>query len=397
MKKYILFVIDGAADHSYQVLGDQTPIEAAASPALNRLSERGRTGLVQCIPSGEMAGTETAFLTLFGGNCKGVGRGEIEALGFGLQKNEYESVLRANLCNVEGYMLKSHCSGELSSAEGAELIQALQQDPQTQAYMDSQGIRLVACEGFRHLCFVRSEVPRTMPPHQILGEPYYMHLPESWANWLVRCAQVLADHPVNARRRDKGSMEANFLWPWGEGSAPSLPNFTKTYKISGACAAGAPIVKGIASLAGLKAPDIPGATGDVDTNWIAKVRMGRKLLETHDFLLLHLEAPDEYSHRGQLHKKVEAIRIAGCMIDQLCSSLDGQSYRIAILPDHYTYSDTGKHGEKPTPYLIFDSCNQTKSEYNFSERQCTNSVVIPGNYFLNELIWGKTHKSGGRA
>ena len=52
---------------------------------------------------------------------------------------------------------------------------------------------------------------------------------------------------------------------------------------------------------------MPGATGFLDTDYAAKARYGLKSLERHDFLLLHIEAPDEAGHMGRADLKDEAI------------------------------------------------------------------------------------------
>ena len=67
------------------------------------------------------------------------------------------------------------------------------------------------------------------------------------------------------------------------------------------------LIKGIGALAGFDAPHVEGATGYLDTDYGAKAREALELLERHDIVYVHIEAPDEASHREHLKEKIRAI------------------------------------------------------------------------------------------
>ncbi|MFL2685875.1 MAG: hypothetical protein ACJ0NN_00050 [Thermodesulfobacteriota bacterium] len=67
------------------------------------------------------------------------------------------------------------------------------------------------------------------------------------------------------------------------------------------------MVKGIGSCASMDIINVEGATGYLDTNYLGKVQSGLKELESKDFLMLHIEAPDETGHEGDYVKKIQAI------------------------------------------------------------------------------------------
>ena len=120
--------------------------------------------------------------------------------------------------------------------------------------------------------------------------------------------RLLSDHPVNQQRIDsEGKPPANMIWLWGQGTAPTMPTFTERFGIEGSVISAVDLVKGLGKYAGLKIVDVPGATGWLDTDYAAKARYALTELKNRDFVYVHVEAPDEASHSGDLAAKVEAI------------------------------------------------------------------------------------------
>ena len=52
---------------------------------------------------------------------------------------------------------------------------------------------------------------------------------------------------------------------------------------------------------------VPGATGYLDTNYKGKADYAIKALKDNDIVFVHVEAPDEAGHEGDLKKKIRAI------------------------------------------------------------------------------------------
>ena len=63
------------------------------------------------------------------------------------------------------------------------------------------------------------------------------------------------------------------------------------------------LLKGIGTYAGLEVIDVPGATGNIDTNYEGKVKAALDALKQLDFVYLHIEAPDEAGHEGILSRR----------------------------------------------------------------------------------------------
>jgi len=64
--KYVVLLGDGMGDYPLPELGNRTPLEAASTPAMDYLAERGSLGLVQTIPKGMPKGSDVANLSIMG-------------------------------------------------------------------------------------------------------------------------------------------------------------------------------------------------------------------------------------------------------------------------------------------------------------------------------------------
>lgn len=381
--KYICFMIDGAADSQLKELDGKTPLESAKTPVLDHMCAHGELGLVKCIPDGAVAGTETALIEVFGSSAAKPGRAYLEAPGFDITIANDEQALRANIITVsdDGKIL-SHCSGDLSSEEAFELLDSLRNDPELSAEMKSMGLRLMNGEAFRHVWAIKTsaELPKCYPPHEHIGEAYEDIMPDGWADIMLKTHSVLSKHSINRKRREAGKFEANMIWPWGEGERVVLPSFFDRTGLKGACIAGAAVVKGAGRLSGMKVVDDPSFTADFETNWRGKAEACLKELNGCDAVFLHLESPDESAHSGNIDEKCLSIEIADEMIGIIMDGLkDKDSARFMMFADHYTYSDTRKHGSKPTPYLLYDSSAELPAKkQRFTEADAKDKATING-------------------
>jgi len=200
---------------------------------------------------------------------------------------------------------------------------------------------------------------RTTPPHDVMGQPVADHLPAGDAEDLLRgmmwdSYDILRNHPINRRREDEGKNPANMIWLWGQGYAPKLDGFQLTHGVTGAAISAVDLIRGIARIAGLRAPQVPGATGRIDTNWAGKAAAAIGALAEVDFVLVHLEAPDECGHQGDLEGKIRAIELTDREIigPVWAAAREYDSARILVLPDHYTPLAIRTHVGKPVPFTI---------------------------------------------
>jgi 2,3-bisphosphoglycerate-independent phosphoglycerate mutase len=158
-------------------------------------------------------------------------------------------------------------------------------------------------------------------------------------------------------RREHPGIKANSIWLWGQGKAPKLPSFQKKYGLNGGVISAVDLLKGIGVYAGLVPIDVPGVTGYLDTNYAGKVEYALSSLEKMDIVYLHVEAPDEASHSGQLELKMRAIedfdhRVVAPILEGL-KRFD--HFRVLLITDHFTPVSVRTHTREPVPFVIYDN------------------------------------------
>jgi len=371
--KYAVVLCDGMADYPIEALGGKTPMSAAQKPVMDLLASNGEIGLVKTVPDGMSPGSDVANLSVMGYDPKKYysGRSPLEAVSMGIALEDTDVTLRCNLVTLseeESYRDKTmvdYCAGDISSEEAKELIEFLQAEMGNERYAFFPGV------SYRH-CLVwkngTTDVQFT-PPHDISGKQITGHLPvgeptEPLYDIMKRSYELLKDHPVNQKRIAAGKNPASSIWLWGQGTKPLLDRFEDLYHMRGAVISAVDLLKGIAISAGMETCTVPGATGYIDTNYDGKVGAALKALQTDsDFVYIHIEAPDECGHRGEMENKVHSLEL----IDQKilrplmagCDLLG--DYSIMVLPDHPTPLSTKTHASDPVPYLIFRKSGVKKS------------------------------------
>lgn len=395
--KTVLLIGDGASDRPLPELNGKTPLETAVKPHLDNLCTAGCLGQATMLPAGVPVGTDTVLLSLLGQDASQLpGRAHVEAAGMGIVLSRNDYAWRLNLVSIssEGYML-SHSGGGISADDGRQLILDLLQHPSLYRLLKEAGFRLQAGSGFRHLLVHKEDLGiATTPPHDILGQQVDQYLPTGDGGQLTelmnRANLFLEQHPINCQRVKAGRLPANGIWPWGGGQGAALIPFSRLYGRKGCCIAAVPVVKGIAALVGLFTPDIAGATGNLNTDWLAKVTAAIDALKSgYDFALVHLEAPDECAHRGDFQGKIKAIEILDSMAQALHMGLEtlGEHYRLLVMSDHATPVSIRSHSADSIPFFIYDSQIKTGCGLPFDERTAASTCCqIPGDKLLSLLI-----------
>ncbi|MDY6971950.1 MAG: cofactor-independent phosphoglycerate mutase [Thermodesulfobacteriota bacterium] len=356
--KYVLLVGDGAADYPLPELGGKTPLEASHTPNMDRIAACG-IGLVKTIPEGMEPGSDVANLSLLGydPHVYHTGRAPLEAASMCVRLKPSEVAFRMNLVTLDWksdkeIMMLSHSSGDISTKEAKKIVEGVRRE------LRIPGIDIYPGVAYRHL-MVWDEGPersKTIPPHDVLDQniaSYLNHAGEDPIPGLIQLSwKYLADHPVNLERRRNGLKEANSIWLWGQGRAPNFPLFKNKYGLEGGVISAVDLLKGMGVYAGFELIHVEGATGYLDTNYLGKAQGALRGLEHLDFLFVHVEAPDEASHNGDIEEKIQAIeafdeRVVGQIISGLSRFED---YRIMVASDHYTPICLKTHSGEPAPF-----------------------------------------------
>lgn len=400
--KYVVVLGDGMADWKIPQLGDKTCLEYARTENLDKLAPHAEVGLCKTVPDGLKPGSDVANMSVLGFNPKEyyTGRSPLEAVSMGIHLSETDVTLRCNLVTLsnepmyEDKTMVDYSAGEISTEEAAELISYLKK------HLDGDGYTLYAGVSYRH-CLV-AENGKTghdlTPPHDISDKKITDHLPKGekadvYLSMMKKSYELLKDHPVNQKRIAAGKNPANSIWLWGEGTKPGLSEFERKTGLKGGVISAVDLVKGIGMLAGMEIIDVPGITGNYDTNFIGKANAAAdKLLGGLDFVYIHMEAPDECGHHGDYEHKVYAIeQIDEKVVKTLRERFEqaGEDYAMLVCPDHPTPCKCKTHVSEPVPYLIYSNKKDLGNgacRYTEAQAAETGEYVADGYKLVDKLI-----------
>lgn len=360
--KYIVLLGDGMSDKRLDELGGKTPLQAANTPNMDYMAKRGRLGLARTVPEGYQPGSDVANLSVFGYDPRTcyTGRSPLEAASIGVELAPEDVAFRVNLVNLNPHgskiYMQDYSAGHITDADGRELLAALQKELGTTEIQFYPGV------GYRHLMVWRGgeEGMTVTPPHDITGQAIIDYLPQGEGAdrliYLMNASQMLFyNHPQYKRRVAAGELPANSVWFWGQGKAPRMESYRDRFGLTGAVISAVDLIRGIGVYAGLEIVKVEGATGYVNTNYSGKAEAALKALERVDYVYLHVEAPDEASHSGNLADKILAIEnfdrlVVGPVMEGIARLGD---YRILCMPDHPTPVKLMTHTAAPVPFIIY--------------------------------------------
>lgn len=409
--KYLIVVPDGSADDPIASLGGRTPLEAANLEYINHLAARGEIGSCRTVPDGISPGSDAANLAVMGYDPAKylTGRSPLEAGSIGIEMGDDDISFRVNLITIdpagaaeyEDFIVRDHSSGDITQEEALQLAEAV-----AEAF-NEEGLTIYPGTGYRLCMIVKTSHPnghtayKCTPPHDILDRAAGEYLPggegvAKFVEMMRKSYEILKDHPVNKARAAKGLNQANSLWIWGQGTRPNLPDFEQKYGVKGIVISAVDLIKGIGKFAGMEVPAVEGATGNLHTDFEAKVEAAKDAYENgKDLVYMHIECTDECSHLGELDNKIKGAeyidkRVVKPLYDYLRNS--GEDFKILIIPDHRTPLRIRTHSSDPVPFVIYDSRMETEpdetKQFNEKAAMAANNHYEDG-YKLADHFFGK--------
>jgi 2,3-bisphosphoglycerate-independent phosphoglycerate mutase len=394
--KYIILVGDGMADYPLEELGGKTPLQVAKKPNMDWIAAHGRSGLLRTIPKGMDTGSDIAIMSILGYDPSKYhrGRGPLEAAGMDVDLGEGDVAFRCNLITEENGLIADYSADHITTDESRGLIDAMRK---SYGHLGEFYVGV----SYRHLFVMRnapegSEKLKTMPAHDIVGKKVsdYLIKPENnkvakiLNDMMLKSKEVLSDHPINVARVKKGKKPANMIWLWGQGKKPNVKTLSEKYGINGAIVSAVNVIKGLGVCIGMTKLDVPGATGYYDTNYENKAKYTLKALKNHDLVLVHVEAPDEAGHVGDLERKIEAIenidsRLLGNMMDKLKGE-----YAIAVMADHPTPVKFRAHAPDPAPFAVYSTNDERDGLEHFDEFSVRRGSfgLLVGHKFMDRFL-----------
>ncbi|MCL2156748.1 MAG: 2,3-bisphosphoglycerate-independent phosphoglycerate mutase [Methanobrevibacter sp.] len=365
--KGIILIMDGLGDRPLKDLKNKTPLQAANTPNMDKMAEKGINGLMDSIKPGIIPGSDTAHISILGYNPYKVytGRGPFEASGVGVSVLPGDIAFRCNFSTSdENNIIIDRRAGRIR--EGAEDIIKSLNKMTIEGYED---IKIVFKEstGHRAVLVLRGEglsdkVSDADPkkegksPKKVVATDGSKEAEKTAdiLNKLVKKSyEMIKDHPVNVKRIENNEHPANIIIPRGAGAVPDVESLNDKYNVKSMCIAETGLIQGIANFAGMDVIEVEGATGGVDTNLdnITNAIVENVTKSDHNFFLINIDGADEAGHDGNLQDKLNFIeKIDKTVVKKL---LDLEDCYIILTADHSTPISAMDHTADPVPMIIY--------------------------------------------
>jgi len=326
-------------------------------------------------------GSDTAHLALLGYDPYEYyrGRGTFEALGAGIPLEHGDVAFRGNLCTVDDdWNVLDRRAGRDSHGMDVlyESIDGQEIDGvriKVQHTVEHRGAVVFSGKG------LSNKVGNT-DPHEVGVEVEHAE-PSSDAGKKIadvlnkftrQVYDILDPHPMNKERVKLGKKPANILLCRGAGMFESVDPFVSRYEMKPICIAGGALYKGVARYIGFDTPDVPGATGTVETNLRAKADAVIGAASTHDFVFAHIKGTDSCGHDGKFDGKRDMVsRIDAEFLGAVKDHFDV----MAITGDHSTPVSAGRHTADPVPVLLYHKAVRSDDARRLTEQECVRGAL----------------------
>ncbi|MCM8771314.1 MAG: cofactor-independent phosphoglycerate mutase [Candidatus Omnitrophica bacterium] len=387
------------ADYPIKELGERTPLEAAETPNMDFIAKAGYLGQVKTIPNKMQPASDVANISILGYDPQlyYTGRGPLEAANLGVELDEGDVAFRCNFITANNDILLDYSAGHISSRESSILMKFLDKK------LGTAEIKFYPGVSYRNLALFKGSIAKGLekvqckPPHDITGQSISKNLPKGEGvkiliELMQRSRELLAGHEVNQVRIDLGENPANMIWLWGQGKKPAMPTFKEKFGLAGSIVSAVDLIKGLGRILGLEVLNVKGATGYYDTNYTGKAEAAIKSLKNKDFVFLHVEAPDEAGHNGDLREKILAIeRFDKFVVGAFLKAFkDKEKFRLLVLPDHATPLKVKTHVADIVCFGIYGKGIEAGNFSNYSENAAkkSNLVFQKGNELMEYFIKG---------
>jgi 2,3-bisphosphoglycerate-independent phosphoglycerate mutase len=409
LKKIIYIVLDGLGDEPVEKLGNKTPLEAALTPNMDRLAQRGRTGLVHTFSPGIAPESDIAVISLLGydPNKYYTGRGPLEAFSEGIDVSDGNLALRANFATVEpdGKTIKDRRVGRTLTTEEAT---SLAKEINTKVALSSATFEFKNTVGHRAVLVIRGIrsglsgwITNTDPAYERQGmfgtardnfallvslsqpmpafedNPAAREAAQLLNEFTQKSHRVLAESAVNKRRVDQGLLPANLVLCRSAGdSLPKFVNINELYKMKFGCFVEMPVERGIALLTGMEIADVPSSSGHLDVDYPVWAKVALDSLNRYDGLYVHIKGPDDPGHDGDCLRKKEIIEaIDKYFFPALISGIDLKEHVVCVTSDLCTVCNIKAHSEIPVPLLVCGAGIKPDGSLSFSEKTCASGSL----------------------
>lgn len=358
--KIVMLVADGLGGLPHEV-GGQTELEAAHTPNLDALAQRGIQGLSHPVLPGISPGSGPGHLGLFGYDPLKyqIGRGALEATGIGFELQDGDVAIRCNFCTLDqDGNITDRRAGRIPSEQSTPLVETLRQ-----IHIDDIEIFVEPVKEHRFVVVFRGadlggNVADTDP--QATGVPPLPPVANDAAS--EKTADIASQFLAQAKVLLKDQPHANFHTMRGFAAKPQLPTYQDVYGLRAAAVAVYPMYKGLARLVGM---EVVGQANNLDE----QAAVVQELWEDYDFFFVHFKYTDSTGEDGNFEAKKERTEEFDAFLPKI---LDLNPDVVIVTGDHSTPSFLSNHSWHPVPTLLASDCCRFDQQSAFNESTCLN-------------------------
>lgn len=348
----ILLLLDGLGDRAYEGLDGLTPLQAARTPHLDRLAAMGSNGLFWAIRPGLCLPSENAHFAMFGyGQDEFPGRGYLEAAGAGIDFSRQDAALLAHFVGLERrdgrvIVAKHRPPAEREEAEAlSRAITPFHTHGRTVRYHPTRGLDgIVTVSGHVSARITDSDPLETDQPvlavqpwQAAAGGDAPRQTSQTINAYLRWVYGVLADHPLNLRRRREGRAPINGLVTQRAGRWRQVQPFADRWGLSGLSISSGIMYQGLAAFLGMESLAVEDGD-DPGADLAERLVIARELSGEYDFIHVHTKAPDAAAHCKDYRNKVAAIESLDRGVGKVIDDLPGEEVVLVVTADHSTPS-----------------------------------------------------------
>jgi len=340
---------------------DQTELEAAKTPNLDKLARKSVCGLLDPIGYGVTPGSGPAHFALFGYDPikNNIGRGILEAAGIDFPMTERDLLIRLNFATIDknGVVIDRR-AGRIDNETNKRICRKLQDSIKKLSDVEVifEPVRehraLLALRGGD----LREEIQETDP--QKTGLPFLP--PDALVPEAESTATLLKELADKALGVLSDEAKANMLLLRGYSRYRRYPSLKERFGLNALAIANYPMYRGIARLLGMVIGPLP-----------QTIEEEFKALSEHygeyDFFFVHVKPTDSRGEDGNFEAKVKVIEEVDGLVPMVTNLKPDV---LVITGDHSTPAALASHSWHPLPVILYSTTCRPDRVERFSERDC---------------------------
>lgn len=396
--KGVFIILDGIGDLPSDELNGKTPLEAAKTPNLDFFATNGKLGMLYPVKPKFIPSSDEGIISIFGNKLISSSRGQLEAKGSDLNLTRGDLALRVNFGTIDNLkdrnILDRRAGRTLTTKEAQSLSRALNNIKLSCPFIFEPSIQhravLVLKGGFsdsvsvNDLTYSKGKIKkiRKLSNFKSLSVDELSQYTSNVLNDFVKKAfEVLDNHPINKKRKERGLLPANYLFMRGPGiEIPKLKQYNKWVSF-----AYMPLEIGFSKLSGMEVVsfDYPPLNSSkvYPTLWSGLKTASnffmdnlQKYMAKFDYLYFHIKETDLPGHDGKpLEKKKMIEYIDKTIFKFLRNLVASKDFKLLVTGDHSTPCSLKMHSSIPVPVLIYDK--SSGKDKRFCEKSCKRGIL----------------------